>query len=310
MFRNFLPLTLAAILLSSISIPSIAFCNPGEKKLKKRVAVFVFEDKSDHTWGWWGQKSVGEGMADMLITELVNTGEFTVIERTELAQLLAEQKLAEAGVVTPETAAQAGKVLGVDLAIIGAVTEFGQAKGGSGGSLKGISLGVKKDEAIVAADIRMVNTTTGEIVAAEAIRKTESKHGIRFKTGGIRFENQSQFDQSLIGKATRDAIGEIVKLIVEKSEAIPWQGKIVKADDDEVIINAGAEIGVEIGDRFIVIAEGEELIDPDTGLSLGSEETEIGEIEVVENRIGNGKASRCKVVRGEGFARGQVVRER
>ncbi|MCB0623235.1 MAG: hypothetical protein KDC43_04780, partial [Saprospiraceae bacterium] len=42
---------------------------------KKRVAVFIFDDKTDNGRSWWGQRTVGEGMSDMVITELVKTGQ-------------------------------------------------------------------------------------------------------------------------------------------------------------------------------------------------------------------------------------------
>ena len=75
-----------------------------------------------------------------------------------------------------------------------------------------------------------------------------------------------------------------------------------------MIINAGEKGGVSVGDRFAVYRAGEELIDPDTGLSLGSMETRIGEIEVVKNDIGEGKAAQCKIVSGQGMERGDLVR--
>ena len=60
--------------------------------------------------------------------------------------------------------------------------------------------------------------------------------------------------------------------------------------------------------EVVVMRPGEELIDPDTGLSLGSMETRVGEIEVVNNTVGDGKASQCKVLSGAGFERGDIVR--
>ena len=58
----------------------------GFPQLKKRVAVFTFEDKTDKTWRWWDGRSPGDGMADMLTTELVKSGNYMVIERSEIAQ--------------------------------------------------------------------------------------------------------------------------------------------------------------------------------------------------------------------------------
>ncbi len=281
-------------------------------KMKKRVAVFDFEDKTEAGITWWFGGGTGRGMADMLITELVKSGKFTVIERTQLEKILSEQKLGMSGAVTPQTAAKAGKLLGVDIAIIGAVTEFGHSQGGLGGRLGGIGVGMKTQKATVAVDVRLVNTTTGEILVAENVRKQKSKRGVAISdwSRGVSFDNRNQFDQSLIGKTTREAIAEIVKLIDKTSRKIKWQGKVVKATSSSVIINAGSEHGVKKGDKFIILRLGEELIDPDTGLSLGSTEEEIGMIEVVNPDLGKGKASQCKIVKGGGFKRGDIVKEK
>ncbi len=281
-----------------------------ELRLKKRIAVFSFADKTGTAYRWWSGKPVGEGMADMLVTTLVKSGQYQVVERAEIDALLAEQDLGTSGVVTPETAAKVGKMLGVEVAVVGAVTEFGYKKSDVGGAFKGVGLGVASVSAVVAVDVRLVNTSTGEILAADNKRVEKSKKGLRLRTRKLRFKSRTEFDQSLVGKATREAISKVVRLIDKNMAKVPWQGKVVRAAGNKVYINAGALAGVEVGDVFVVYRPGEELIDPDTGLSLGKVETKIGKIEVTKNDIGNGKASLCVVRSGEGFQAGDIVRVR
>ncbi|KAA3612655.1 MAG: hypothetical protein DWQ05_18570 [Calditrichaeota bacterium] len=277
---------------------------------KKRIAVFEFQDKTDHRVMWWTGQGPGRGMADMLITELVKTGKYTVIERTALDKIMQEQKLGMSGLVTPQTAAQAGKLLGVEIAVIGTVTEFGHSKGDVGGTAKGIGVGVSSQTVTVAVDVRLVNTTTGEILSAENIRREKKKRGLSFRKEGLSFNNRNKFDQSLIGKATRQAIEDIMKIVDDKSSNMKWQGKIVKVSGGTIIINAGSANGVKVGDVFTVYRPGEELIDPDTGLSLGSEEEKVGQIKVTSNSVGKGKASKCSIVSGSGFSRSDIVRDK
>lgn len=278
-----------------------------EKRLKRRVAVFDFEDKTEHQYHWWTGQPVGAGMADMLVTELVKTGEYKVIERMEMEQILKEQGLGMSGIVSPQSAAQAANVLGVELAIIGAVTEFGWAQGSKDVRIKGIGLGVASTSATVAIDVRFINTTTGEIVTAENVRQEKSKKGLKVETDVFDFRDQNQFDQSLVGKATRDAITDLVKLIDATTATLPWQAKVIRGGTD-IYINAGAEAGVHVGDKFVVYRAGEELVDPDTGISLGTVDSRVGIIQVVDNTVGNGKASKCTVVEGSGFDRNDMVR--
>jgi len=293
----------------TMAVLQISFAQ--EMQLKKRIAVFSFEDKTDHVYHWWGGQSVGDGMAEMLVTALVKSGKYTVIERQEIEKLMQEQSLGQTGVVTQESAAKVGQMLGVEMAVFGAVTEFGWAEGNIGGALKqkGLGLGVKTTSASVAIDVRFVNTSTGEIVAAENVRKQESKKGLSVSTNAIDFDNREKFDESLPGKAARAAADQIVEMIDSKMVNISWQGKIIKADGP-IYINAGSQAGVQTGQVFTVYRAGEELVDPDTGLSLGAEESKIGKIKVINNSIANGKASTCEVVEGSGFQRNDRVREK
>ncbi|MCI0513270.1 CsgG/HfaB family protein [candidate division KSB1 bacterium] len=275
---------------------------------KKRIAVFEFEDKTDHAAHWWTGQPVGRGMADMLVTALVASGKYTVIERQELDQIMKEQSLGQSGLVTPESAAKVGKLLGVELAVVGSVTEFGHKKGGIGGRVKGFGLGVQKLAASVGVDVRFINTTTGEILDAKSARAEKTSHGLSVDTPEMSFDNQKDFDESIVGKACREAIDQMTEMIGKQMDNLPWQGKIIKVTGNTVIINAGAESGIEVGSELVVYAPGEELIDPDTGLSLGSEESLVGKIKVTQNTIGNGKASKCDVIEGSGFKAGDFVR--
>ncbi len=298
----------ALLFLFLAGIFSVQSARADYKGLKKRVAVFDFQDKTNHQYAWWGGKTVGRGMSDMLVTALVKSGRYTVIERQNLDKILAEQKLGASGLVTPQSAAQIGKLLGVELAIVGTVTEFGYKKSDIGGRVKGIGLGLKSQSAVVAVDVRFINTTTGEIIKAESVRKEKSKKGLSFSSLKFNFHNRSQFDQSLVGKATREAINEIVKLVDQTAQNLQWEGKVIKATaSGQVYINKGSLSGVKIGDIFSVYRKGEALIDPDTGLSLGAEEEKIGTIRVVRDLAG-GKASVATVLSGSGFQTGDIVR--
>ena len=317
MSRLALALAVSAVLLAPAVGGSRAFAAEKSEGLKptgakKRVAVFKFEDKTDHTWRWWSGKGVGDGMADMLVTSLVKSGRYRVFERQEIEAALGEQRLGTAGVVTQESAAKAGKMLGAEYAIIGSVTEFGWKKRSTGGLLKaaGVGGGLSQTSAVVGIDVRFVNTTTGEIEKAETVRKQKSSMGVGVNTSQVTFASQDKFDESIVGKATREAIDDITTLLDGMSGGGGgWSAKIVTVAGGNCIINAGSESGLKPGQHFLVFRAGEELKDPDTGESLGAEETQVGEIEVTSDFGGKGKASNCRVVSGS-LQKGDSVREK
>ncbi|GAB4181737.1 MAG: hypothetical protein Kow00108_18500 [Calditrichia bacterium] len=304
MFRRWNKMVLFLLLLS-FAVPQFLIA---QKTMKKRIAVFLFDDKTDHRVYWWRHNQpVGHGMSEMLTTALVKSGKYTVIERQELEKIMQEQRLGQSGLVTPQTAAEVGKLLGVELAVMGAVTEFGYSQDKKGLSFKGIGGGVKTMKATVAVDVRLVNTSTGEIIAAENVRKEKKSRGVSFHNQKINFKDQKDFDESIVGKATRDAIETIVKLIDEQMKSIPWSGRVIMEKNGEVYVNAGSETGLEVGDKLEVFRPGEELIDPETGLNLGTTESKIGVIEISQD-LAQGKASKARIISGSGFMKGDIVR--
>jgi curli biogenesis system outer membrane secretion channel CsgG len=271
-------------------------------QMKKRIAVAEFEDRSGH-------RGAGQGVADMLITALVKSGEFTVIERKELDKVMNEQHLGQSGNVTPQTAPQVGKLLGIDLLVLGSITELGTSDRDVAGGASLFGARVNAKQARAAVDIRLVNTTTGEIVAAETEEGTESTIGVGGHYKGVNFSDFSKWNDTDIGKAAREAIDKTVDLIKDHMEKVPWSGRIIKAGaDGTIVMKPGSEGKVEVGMEFEVFRAGEELKDPDTGLVLGHEESMIGRIKVTEDML-NGKAAKAKVVSGTGFLAGDVIRE-
>ena len=67
--------------------PAVAAPAPAPQD-KVRVAVMNFENTSQ--WDWWGDR-LGEAAADELVTQLFQTGKFSVIERQQINAILSEQ---------------------------------------------------------------------------------------------------------------------------------------------------------------------------------------------------------------------------
>jgi hypothetical protein len=231
-----------------------------------------------------------------------------VVERGALDEVLSEQDLGESGRVRQETAAKVGEVLGAQVLIKGAVTEFTEKEsGGAGGiMLKGIGIGGKTSEGHVAIDMRLIDATTGQILQshrAEGKIKSSSIGGIAFFKG-VAFGG-STYKKTALGKATRASVVDAVRFVMENMEDQAWQGKIIKVDGGKVYLNAGSNMNIENNMVFTVFAKGEELIDPDTGLSLGSSMTRSGTIRVTQV---SEKFSIGQIIEGSGFKRGDILK--
>src|SRR3989344_2402353 len=93
---------------------------------KARVAVMSFENKTGTHYQAQVQSSVfggtigqgdpiGDGMADQIVTALVQTNRFIVLERQAVQDILEEQELGASGRVKRETAASIGEIEGAEL---------------------------------------------------------------------------------------------------------------------------------------------------------------------------------------------------
>jgi len=142
---------------------------------KARIAVARFENKTADAQNWYSP-SLGDGMADMLTTALVNSGRYIVLERESVDTVLAEQDLGASGRVRADTAAAIGEIEGAELLVVAAVTEFmdnaGGTQGGVGGGTIGRVFGAiagGSRSAHMAIDLRVVDATTSRILAATSV---------------------------------------------------------------------------------------------------------------------------------------------
>jgi hypothetical protein len=208
--------------------------------------------------------------------------------------------------VTAQTAPQLGKLLGVAAIVYGSVSEFGYMASETSGGIPGLGgAGFSKTTARVSIDVRLIDTTTAEIILAETGSDEKSQVGLKLSTQDFSFGHDGKFDQTLVGKATREAIDDLVESIVQALEDVPWTGRIVKASGAKIYLNAGQSVGITAGMRFSVYRMGEALIDPVTGLDLGAEEELLGVIEASDIKE---KYSICSLVSGSGFDAGDMVR--
>ncbi|HSL98762.1 MAG TPA: CsgG/HfaB family protein [Candidatus Limnocylindria bacterium] len=262
---------------------------------KKRVAVVKFQEKSAY-----GRGRLGEAVQDILMTELSKSGLFILVSRGgDLDLVLDEQDLGMSGVVKEGTGAKSGEVLGLNAIVTGAVSQFG-VKQKSATYLIGAS---KTQTAEATIDVRVVDATTGQVIFAESGTGVHEESSTQvLGIGGAK-----GYDETLEGKALRAAVSQFIDNLIQRMEAIPWSGKIAAVDGGEIAVNAGQKTGLVIGYRLRVFGEGQEVIDPDTKLSLGRKPgREKGEI-VVTGFFGE-DAAICRQVSGEGFAVNDIVK--
>jgi curli biogenesis system outer membrane secretion channel CsgG len=210
----------------------IVLASPAAAQSKRpTVALLDFDYGTINPW--WGNQDIGKGVADLVVDGLVEDGTYRVIERKRLDAILAEQNFSNSDRAEPDAAkvAKIGKALGVRYLIIGSITKFGVedkgmkiGAGAWGGGKFGVGdVGTKKGKATVAIAARMVDTSTGEIMAVAKADGTSSRSGLMLggaanhAGGGIEF-GSSNFRDTVLGEATEIAVkGVVTKLIAAKN---------------------------------------------------------------------------------------------
>jgi len=185
----------------------------GEQE-KPEITVLTFTNNTP-----FESDALGEGVANTLITALVKTHHFIVIERNRLDQVIKEQNLGMAGLIDSQSASKVGQLLGIDYIVTGGITEFGIKKSGTaigyGGEVDA-GIGLEKGTARIVLDARVIDVESGGIIFAE------TGVGTHFSTNiGVAFEEISLmsgttgFDGTLAGKATRKAVYDITKKLIK-----------------------------------------------------------------------------------------------
>ncbi len=176
-----------------------------------RPAIGVAEFRNETGAAWW-RGGVGWELSGMLSNELSSSGDFRVVERNKLQNVLEEQNLAASGRVAPGTGAKIGKLTGAQYLVTGTVTAYEENTSGTGGGLaiKGFSLGGKSSEAYLAVDIRVINTTTGDIDYSRTVEGRSKSSGIAVGVYKGGFGGSLAHEENTpAGKAIRAALVEV-----------------------------------------------------------------------------------------------------
>jgi curli biogenesis system outer membrane secretion channel CsgG len=239
------------------------------------------------------QQTFARGLTEMMMSELLKTGRFIVVERKAMDDVLAEQNLQQTQ-GNPETAAKVGQLVGAQFLIRPAITEFsyGDEAGTKGGSVRSpvsipglgharIGGGKASITAKLVLDTRLMEVETGQVTTSVRSEATATSKMNNFGVRTSLFDyNDTEFKKTPLGAATQEAVADAVQKIVAELGDRPWEGQVVTVRAGQIYLNVGESAGIKVGDVLDISHPGEKLVDPATGLNLGSADTKLGQVRV------------------------------
>jgi hypothetical protein len=211
---------------------------------------------------------------------------------------LGEQALGQSGAISPQSAAKAGQLLGLQAIITGKITDLNQSvqSSGYGGYFHSQTATMH-----ARVSLRVIDATTGELWAAESAEGTSTSESTSVMGGG-----SHNVDENLGKRALYRAISTMIDKVVSKSVNKPWSGTVAKVTKGKIYITAGSDAALPPGAHLTVRKLGEEITDPGTGAIIGRElGNVVGKLQFADNV--NDKLSVCVALKGSGFNSGDVV---
>jgi curli biogenesis system outer membrane secretion channel CsgG len=254
---------------------------------KRRVGVVEFENKSAY-----GQGRLGGAASDILVTELVKSGKFIVVERDRMAKILEEQKLQGQGLIDAVTAVKVGQIMGLEAIVVGSVSQFGVKKEGSDYLISQS----KRQIAEVTVDLRLIDVASGQVILADS-GKGRAKNS---KGSFLGMGTKGGYDETLEGEALRAALVQFVENAASQLNKKAWSCMVADAYGEELYLNAGQDSGVNPGLKLECYRQGAEIRDPRSNLVIGHREEYIGRAEVERYCGEGGDCAVARIVKAAG----------
>jgi curli biogenesis system outer membrane secretion channel CsgG len=304
---------------------------------KRRVAIKPFEYATVTTWVnyWFGNsQNIGEGIRSMLSVRLGPSKYITMVERANIKDVMSEQDFGASSRVKKGSNAKIGQIAGADVMLYGEIVIFGRddtTKRKNVGAFLGrispvagrVATMNKEEKAVVGINLRLVDAETGEQIETSESRGESSRSSKDYAgvlgiqgaaAGGASDMTSSNFQQTIIGEATSNAVSNIVSYLETKLPQLPAkarqiEGHVAQLTGNGAYLTVGTEDGVQRGDRFEILKINGEIKDPTTKEVIDIDAVKIGELVVdairdksSSGRYGGQPLSAAYATSGKGYA--------
>lgn len=227
---------------------------------KRKLVVLPFRTTKNVYPFLAGDKSfveVSQLFSRKCIAAMADTGRFEILDGDALDELLQEENL-EVSADTPVVVQmEIGEILGVDYILVGTILEAHEEQIPYAIQVTG-EQGLRYKASFVA-DYRVMSMATQEVMWSDSVIITLNNKTIQKMVKQVA---QDQLYQVLFSQAATDIARNVM------DEIYPL--RVVRVQESgEVIVNHGKTL-VSRGEQFHVFLEGDVVVDPETGETLGA----------------------------------------
>jgi curli biogenesis system outer membrane secretion channel CsgG len=217
---------------------------------------------------------VQESLDPQLTAAFQATRKFDLVARTDLKDVLLEQDLSGSGNVdkADPAAAKAFKLAGAKYVVVSTIDDFQDNV--QEAEFKEIGKKATRRQVRLSVVAKIYDTTTGRLLESANLQLDNSAfvRNPEFLTG--------EKGSNLTEKALQELVRQMAEKVAARVVDVLLPAKVLTVRDGQVTLNRGDGTGISIGQAWAVFAQGEALIDPDTGENLGSEEVRVGSIRI------------------------------
>ena len=186
-----------------------------EKDSKPAVAVYSITDRTGQVKNS-GAAVVTQGATDMMITALKRSRQFKVLDRINFGDFMNEQNLKTNERLASGQGPTIGEMTGADYVVQGAITEYqvDRSTGGVGLNIGGVGGSKEYARATTAIDVRLVDTTSGEVIWSESLKGEIVGEKVGLQAFSFMGNNIVEFET---GRGKQEVINLVIRTLLEES---------------------------------------------------------------------------------------------
>ena len=237
----------------------------------KRTVAILPVDVENNSYNY----DIASIMAEQLAVSLHNSGSYTVVERSELGQIMKEGGFQYSGAVDASTAVELGQLAGAKYSLIGKVTNIKvdeNPKYKYTPNIKFVKKAVAKYKARLVMTFHLIDNETGKNIIVSNVDASNTADD----------EKTALHDTCI--EATKKVMQDIQKFH-------PFTARIIEVQGDTLYIDQGVNAGIRVGEIFNIVREGNPITK--NGVIVAMTQIPIGKAKITEI---NAEYSICKVI--------------